>query len=100
MPVDSDLRYSSEDLRRFTVAAFEAVGMPAEDAALTADHLIQASRWGADTHSITHVLAPAPPPHARGRYASATLWRPEVGDDLRPNPRAGNSRSVSDQGPQ
>lgn len=54
----SDPLYLSEDLRRFTEAVLQAVGVPAADAALTTDNLIEANLRGVDTHGITRVLVP------------------------------------------
>jgi LDH2 family malate/lactate/ureidoglycolate dehydrogenase len=56
--VDSDSCYASEDLRRFTETALQAVGVSPSDAALTADNLIEANLRGVDTHGITRVLVP------------------------------------------
>ncbi|HTE17558.1 MAG TPA: Ldh family oxidoreductase, partial [Armatimonadota bacterium] len=59
MPDDhSDSCYASGDLRRFTEAALQAVGVPPPDAALTTDSLIEANLRGVDTHGITRVLVP------------------------------------------
>lgn len=54
----SERLYRSDDLREFTEAVFQAVGVPPDDAALTADHLIEANLRGVDTHGITRVLVP------------------------------------------
>src|SRR5947208_13061206 len=54
--VDSGTLYPEADLRQFTTALFEKVGVPAADAARTADNLIHANLRGVDTHGITRVL--------------------------------------------
>jgi len=54
----SERCYGSEELRRFTEAVLGAVGVPRDDAARTADHLIEANLRGVDTHGITRVLVP------------------------------------------
>lgn len=51
-------QYRPEALRRFAEAAFEAVGVPPPDAAITVDNLIEANLRGVDTHGITRVLLP------------------------------------------
>src|SRR5207248_9311082 len=54
--VDSGTLYPEADLRCFTTALFEKVGVPPADAARTADNLIEANLRGVDTHGITRVL--------------------------------------------
>jgi LDH2 family malate/lactate/ureidoglycolate dehydrogenase len=54
--VDGGTLYPERDLRRFTTALFEKVGVPPADAARTADNLIHANLRGVDTHGITRVL--------------------------------------------
>src|SRR5207248_3290721 len=54
--VDSGTLYPEADLRQFTTALFEKVGVPPTDAARTADNLIEANLRGVDTHGITRVL--------------------------------------------
>src|SRR5215213_1272698 len=54
--VDGGTLYPESELRRFTRALFEKVGVPAADAARTADNLIHANLRGVDTHGITRVL--------------------------------------------
>lgn len=56
--IESDACYRAEDLRRFTEAVLQAVGVPPDDAAVTTDNLIQANLRGVDTHGITRVLVP------------------------------------------
>jgi ureidoglycolate dehydrogenase (NAD+) len=46
---------SADGLRRWAAAAFEAVGMPAADAAQVAASLVQTSLWGIDTHGIARI---------------------------------------------
>ena len=40
------------DLLAFSTAVYEAVGMPAKDAALAADTLVQADLWGHQSHGV------------------------------------------------
>src|SRR5437867_9191012 len=54
--VEGGTLYREAALRRFTVALFEKVRVPPEDAARTADNLIDANLRGVDTHGITRVL--------------------------------------------
>jgi LDH2 family malate/lactate/ureidoglycolate dehydrogenase len=54
--VEGGVLYPEDDLRRYTVALFERVGVPPADAELTADNLIEANLRGVDTHGITRVL--------------------------------------------
>ena len=49
-------RYPVEALRRFTYEVFVRAGMPAEDARIEADSLIEANLRGVDTHGITRML--------------------------------------------
>ena len=74
MPVDSDLRYSSEDLRRFTIPALEPVGTPAQDAASPRTKLIRASLW-VWTHGISRVAAPRPPDAGERRVSASRCPR-------------------------
>jgi LDH2 family malate/lactate/ureidoglycolate dehydrogenase len=57
-PTGPDLSYPQEDLRAFTEGVFQAAGVPPEDAALTADNLIQANLRGTDSHGIARLLVP------------------------------------------
>jgi LDH2 family malate/lactate/ureidoglycolate dehydrogenase len=50
--------YAVDDLRAFTEAVFRAVGVPAGDAAVTTDNLIESNLRGVDSHGITRVLVP------------------------------------------
>ncbi|HLZ65493.1 MAG TPA: Ldh family oxidoreductase [Aliidongia sp.] len=45
-------RLSPDRLRDFATAAYEKVGMPPEDARLTADTLVQADLWGHQSHGL------------------------------------------------
>lgn len=45
-------RVSPDKLRSFAAAAYEAVGMPAADARLAADTLVQADLWGHQSHGV------------------------------------------------
>jgi len=59
MPADPrGARYQPEALRTFAEAAFRAVGVPAPDAEITVDNLIEANLRGVDTHGVTRVLVP------------------------------------------
>jgi LDH2 family malate/lactate/ureidoglycolate dehydrogenase len=59
MPQDhSGTQFRPEALREFAEAAFRAVGVPAADASITVDNLIEANLRGVDTHGITRVLVP------------------------------------------
>jgi LDH2 family malate/lactate/ureidoglycolate dehydrogenase len=55
--VDSGILFTPEQLRTFTVAVFQKVGLNAEDAAVVTDSLIEANLRGVDTHGITRILA-------------------------------------------
>lgn len=46
------VRVGHEPLRRFVAAAYERGGMPASDAALIADTLVQADLWGHQSHGV------------------------------------------------
>lgn len=46
------LRFKAEELRRLGEALFRRVGVPAAEAALVADHLVEASLMGHDTHGV------------------------------------------------
>ncbi|WP_119157350.1 Ldh family oxidoreductase [Caldimonas tepidiphila] len=46
---------AAEALRRWGSDCLRAVGMPAEDAALLADSLVQTSLWGVDSHGIARL---------------------------------------------
>ncbi|HEY8477443.1 MAG TPA: Ldh family oxidoreductase [Chloroflexota bacterium] len=48
--------YPVEVLREFTVQCFTAAGVPAEDARVVAENLIEANLRGVDTHGITRLL--------------------------------------------
>lgn len=50
--------YAAAEIRRLAEALFQAVGVPPEDAALTADNLVEANLRGVDTHGVTRVLIP------------------------------------------
>jgi LDH2 family malate/lactate/ureidoglycolate dehydrogenase len=59
MPEDlSGAQFRPESLRVFAEAAFQAVGVPAADAAIVADNLIEANLRGVDTHGVTRLLVP------------------------------------------
>jgi LDH2 family malate/lactate/ureidoglycolate dehydrogenase len=59
MPADPQgAHYQPDALRQFAEAAFQAVGVPGPDAAITVDNLIEANLRGVDTHGITRVLVP------------------------------------------
>jgi ureidoglycolate dehydrogenase (NAD+) len=49
------LHLPADTLRRWAGASFEAVGMPADDAARVAASLVQTSLWGIDTHGIARM---------------------------------------------
>ena len=44
--------FRAADLRDLGVALFEAVGVPSEDAALVADHMVESGLLGHDSHSV------------------------------------------------
>jgi LDH2 family malate/lactate/ureidoglycolate dehydrogenase len=48
----AERRISPDRLRDFATAAYQAVGMPGEDAALCADTLVQADLWGHQSHGV------------------------------------------------
>jgi LDH2 family malate/lactate/ureidoglycolate dehydrogenase len=48
-------RYNAEALRSFTAKTFEAYGVPADDAALGAEVLIDADLAGIESHGIAHL---------------------------------------------
>lgn len=50
------VRFPLERLRRFTIEAFEAVGVSAEHAAITADRLLEADLRGRDGHGIIRTI--------------------------------------------
>src|ERR671932_1557321 len=54
---DQGTLYPVEVLRHFTQRAFEKAGVPADDAAIVSDNLIEANLRGVDTHGITRLLA-------------------------------------------
>ncbi len=57
MTVESaDKLYPADVLRDFTQRAFERAGVPAEDASIVTDNLIEANLRGVDTHGITRLL--------------------------------------------
>src|SRR3954471_21737655 len=45
-------RYAAERLRRFGGEVLEVLGLPAPDAALVADSLVQADLWGHGSHGM------------------------------------------------
>ncbi len=53
-----DRLYPSDVLREFTEQAFQRVGVPAEDAALVADSLLEANLRGVDSHGVGRLLVP------------------------------------------
>ena len=56
VPEDLEVRVRPEDMRWTTERLLEALGMPAEDAAKTADVLIYADLRGVDTHGVSNLL--------------------------------------------
>ncbi len=54
---DQGTLYPVEVLREFTRQAFTKAGVPAEDAEIVTDNLIEANLRGVDTHGITRLLA-------------------------------------------
>lgn len=66
-------RISADALRTWARAALQASGVPPEDAALVAGHLVQTSLWGIDTHGIARL------PHYLNRLAAGSIEaRPEL----------------------
>jgi LDH2 family malate/lactate/ureidoglycolate dehydrogenase len=51
----STVRVSADDLRVWTKAIFESVGLPEADAALVTDALVSADLRGVDSHGVTRV---------------------------------------------
>jgi len=49
---NSTKRIPTSDLTQFTQAVYESTGMPAEDAHLAADTLVQADLWGHQSHGL------------------------------------------------
>lgn len=62
----SNLIMPVAELRGHTEAACRALGLPAEDAAIAADHLIEADLWGRSGHGVS----------ARFRFLEKTLLNP------------------------
>lgn len=56
--VDGGTPYRAADLERFATELLVQVGVPPDDAALTAGSLIEANLRGVDTHGVTRVLVP------------------------------------------
>ena len=54
-PADERTRFAAADLRGFTAAVLEHYGMPAADAAMGAEVLVDADLVGIDSHGIAHL---------------------------------------------
>ena len=54
--VESGRLFPPEILKNFSVAVFEKVGVPSEEAAIVADAMIDSNLRGLDTHGITRLL--------------------------------------------
>mgnify|MGYP000601391881 CR=1 FL=1 len=55
MVADSRPRFHAEELERFTAHVFERLGLPAEDAAVAAEVLVDADLCGIESHGIAHL---------------------------------------------
>ncbi len=75
-PPDTRDRYWAAGLRGFTAAVLEHYGVPAEDAALGAEVLIDADLAGIDSHGIAHL--PWHIGYAPGFESGAVNPRPEI----------------------
>ncbi len=73
---DSRPRYSASSLRDFTAAAFAHYGVPAADAVLGAEVLVDADLAGIESHGIAHL--PWHPGYAPGLERGIVNPRPEV----------------------
>lgn len=73
---DTRERFRDEELRGFTAAVLEHYGMPAEDAAIGAEVLIDADLCGIDSHGIAHL--PWHIGYAPGFESGAVNPTPEV----------------------
>ena len=61
------LRVSASDLRFWGQACLEQLAMSADDARLIAEHLVQTSLWGIDSHGIARL------PHYLGRISGGSI---------------------------
>ena len=75
-PADRRTRFTAESLRAFTAAVLEHYGVPAEDAALGAEVLVDADVVGVDSHGIAHL--PWHIGYAPGFEQGVVNPRPEV----------------------
>ena len=75
-PADTRTRFRAESLRGFTAAVLEHYGVPAEDAALGAEVLVDADLAGVDSHGIAHL--PWHVGYAPGFEQGVVNPRPEV----------------------
>lgn len=73
---DTRPRYAAESLRAFTRAVFEHYGVPAADAALGAEVLIDADLAGIESHGIAHL--PWHPGYAPGLQRGIVNPRPTI----------------------
>jgi len=72
-PRKQTLRVSAADLRIWAQASLEKLALPADDARLIADCLVQTSLWGIDSHGIARL------PHYLGRIRGGSIHaKPEI----------------------
>ncbi len=67
-------RYDPVELRRFCEEVFVSLGMPREDAEVTADSLVRANLEGTDSHGISRLVI-----YARRMQEGRISARPEIG---------------------
>ena len=73
MPEETGLRVQAEPLKDFSVRVFQKMGVPEEDARITADVLVAADLRGIDSHGVARLRR-----YVNGLRDGVMVARPQV----------------------